>query len=339
MKNPNGYGSVYKLTGKRRKPFIATKTANLEGGKQKRVVIGYYETRAEANMALAEYNRNPFDLNLNKTTFYQVYEKMIKQTNEVLSEKTLKAKKSLIKTFEPIYNIPIKEIKLLHLQEIINSLTCSYGTIYLKKSLCSQIFQFAMKMELVDKNYADLVDINKKNEKVVERIIFTEKEIEKLWELTELQEAEMVLVMIYTGMRIGELINLKIKDINIKERYCIGGSKTEAGKGRAIPISNKIMGIFEKYINLDRTYLFETPMKKKIQYNNWRELKFMTLMKIIGTKHTVHDCRHTFATMVSKTSASKTSIKKIIGHKSFETTEKVYIHSNIGDLRKVVDEL
>lgn len=339
MKNPNGYGSVYKLTGKRRKPFAVAKTIKLSGGKQKRVIIGYYESRKEANMALAEYNRNPFDPETYKTTFYEVYEKMIKQTNEILSEKTLKIKKSLIKTFEPIFDVPIRDIKLVTLQEIIDNETCSHGTISLKKSLCGQVYHYAMKMELVNKNYADLVDINKKKEKVIERKVFTDEEIEKLWKLSGIQEADMILVMIYTGMRIGELTDLKIKDINLKERYCIGGNKTDSGKDRIIPLSNKIMDIIYKYISSDKTYLFETLRGKKIQYNNWREKKFMSLMEEMGVKHTIHDCRHTFATMISKTSASKTSIKKIIGHKNFETTEKIYIHSNLNEFRKVVDEL
>ena len=64
MKNPNGYGSVYKLTDKRRrKPWVVrvTDSWNIVDGKLKRKYkyIGYYETRKEAMQALSEYNVNP----------------------------------------------------------------------------------------------------------------------------------------------------------------------------------------------------------------------------------------------------------------------------------------
>ena len=80
MKLPNGYGSVSKLGGKRRKPFIVRKTLgyhiNEETGKvaPDSITIGYAKTRAEGYQLLAEYNSSPYDLNASKMTFAQVYE-------------------------------------------------------------------------------------------------------------------------------------------------------------------------------------------------------------------------------------------------------------------------
>lgn len=50
-------------------------------------------------------------------------------------------------------------------------------------------------------------------------------------------------------------------------------------------------------------------------------------------KHKPHDCRHTFATLLSN--ANATAIKKMIGHESYATTEKIYTHKNIEELRKM----
>ena len=60
IRNPNGYGSVYKLSGKRRRPFVASITTGQDEltGKQKRQILGYYATRKEAMQALADYNTN-----------------------------------------------------------------------------------------------------------------------------------------------------------------------------------------------------------------------------------------------------------------------------------------
>lgn len=341
MRNPNGYGSVYKLSGKRRRPFIVAKTVSLKGGRQKRIILGYYETRKEANLALADYNKNPFDLNAAKITFYEVFEKMLLQNDKVLNPATIKLKKSLIKTFEPIYNVPIRDLKLINLQDLFDADETSYATNRQKKSLCTQIYTFALKRELVEKNYAELIDINKRNEKVVKRMIFSNEEIEKLWDLSKRgnSDADIVLIMIFTGMRIGELLDLKIADINIEQRYCKAGSKTTAGKDRLIPFNNKIFTVVEKYIDNNKIYLFQTLRGKKLQYNNWRTLNFSPLMENIAAKHTVHDCRHTFATLLNNADANQTATKDLMGHTNFTTTEKFYTHKDIKELHKAVDKL
>ncbi len=67
MKLPNGYGSVVKLFGKRRKPYIVRKTVGWHYDKEKdkqvqeMITIGYTATKAEGLQMLAEYNNNPFD--------------------------------------------------------------------------------------------------------------------------------------------------------------------------------------------------------------------------------------------------------------------------------------
>ena len=60
MKNPNGYGTVAKLSGNRRRPYMVRKTNGFDkNGKQTYIIIGYYATREEGMIALAEYNKNP----------------------------------------------------------------------------------------------------------------------------------------------------------------------------------------------------------------------------------------------------------------------------------------
>lgn len=81
MRLPNGFGSVKKMSGKRRKPWIVQKTIGWEWdeakGKniQKLIPIGYAATRAEGIQMLAEYNNNPFDIKASKITFQEVYER------------------------------------------------------------------------------------------------------------------------------------------------------------------------------------------------------------------------------------------------------------------------
>ena len=75
MKNPNGYGTVAKLSGNRRRPYIVRKTKGFdENGKQIYTVIGYYATREEGMIALAEYNKNLWDIDQAQITFTELFE-------------------------------------------------------------------------------------------------------------------------------------------------------------------------------------------------------------------------------------------------------------------------
>ena len=73
MKLPNGYGSIVKLKGTRRSPYMVklTQGYKIQNGKaiQNRVVLGYYSTKKEAIVALVEFNKNPYDINTKETTF------------------------------------------------------------------------------------------------------------------------------------------------------------------------------------------------------------------------------------------------------------------------------
>lgn len=76
MRNPNGYGTVAKLSGTRRNPFVARKTKGWDDrGYPIYQAIGYYPTREAGMIALGEYNRCPYDVDLVKITLAEVYEK------------------------------------------------------------------------------------------------------------------------------------------------------------------------------------------------------------------------------------------------------------------------
>lgn len=88
LKNPNGYGSVVKLSGKRRNPFeVRVNTRMDERYYPIYDVLGRFPNREEALIALADYNKNPFSVPDRNITFAQLYEKFYKNKYE-LSGKT-----------------------------------------------------------------------------------------------------------------------------------------------------------------------------------------------------------------------------------------------------------
>ena len=140
-------------------------------------------------------------------------------------------------------------------------------------------------------------------------------------------------------MRINELLQLKNKDINLEERYLIAGSKTDAGKDRLIPINYKILPLITKRMTINHEYLFYSRNNTPIIYNNFR-VDFKERLNELGIQeHTIHDTRHTFATLLSNANANSTAIKNIIGHSDYKITEKIYTHKDKEQLKKAIDLL
>ena len=76
-----------------------------------------------------------------------------------------------------------------------------------------------------------------------------------------------------------------------------------------------------------------------MSYISFRYRFEKALKKISLQRHTIHDTRHTFATMLNNADANSTSIIKLIGHSDFSTTENVYTHKDIEELRKAINSI
>ena len=170
-------------------------------------------------------------------------------------------------------------------------------------------------------------------EKII-RKIFTREEINLLFSIKENRIAQALLILIYSGLRIEEFLHLTNKDVT----NCINvrDSKTTAGL-RIVPIHNKIKDLIEELKKENNEYLYTFKNKKAI-YSTFK-YKFKNLMKELNMQHTIHDTRHTFATMLNNVDANSTSIIKLIGHSDFSITENVYTHKDLEELQKAIDLL
>ena len=338
MRLPNGYGSVYKLSGKRRNPFLARKTIGWnDEGKQLYRTIGYYETKKLALQALADFNNNPYDVEVSILTFSDIFNRWKEQKYNAISKSAINGYNAAYETSKELHNIKFVDIKTMHLQAIINNCGKGYDTLRKIRVLYNQLFKYAMENDIVSKDYSAFIDIGKKVEST-SRKPFTEKEIQRLFSVADsMPYADTILIMIYTGLRIGELLILKPSDINLEERTIIGGIKTDAGKNRIIPINKKVLPFVEKRLNENNEYLIINDLGKQMKYDNYYREKFIPIMEQLNMDHKPHDCRHTFATLMSNSNANKTAIKKIIGHSSYATTEKIYTHKDIEELRKAIE--
>ena len=341
MKNPNGYGSVSKLSGKRRRPFIVRITTGFDiNGRQIMKVLGYYHTQAEAIKALANYNDNPYDINLNDITLKEILDRFMENKKGEVEKSSLKSYRVWYNYLRPLYSKRMKDIRTFELQNFINSLShLSTGSLKLVKSFIRMLFKDAMEMDIISKDYSEYIKLPK-YKKVIERKIFTEEEIALLWDnIKILDYADTILILIYTGMRINELLKLEKKNVNLENNTIIGGSKTDAGKNRIIPIHPKILPLIIKRMGNKTDYLIPNRTGRNYyEYNNFRQNEFVKIMEQLGIEHTIHDTRHTFATMISDVSDNENAITGIIGHTNINMTKK-YTHTNIEKMRKEMEKI
>lgn len=339
MKNPCGYGSIIKKSGKRRRPYEVRVTIGwTDEGKQIRKIIGYFEKRTEAIEFLANYNKNPNIID-EKLTFEEVFERWSKSKFKNADIRLIRSYKLSFSYCEKLHEMRMIDIKTDTMQKVIDSCNKGYDTLKKIKVLLKALYRYSLQNDIVTKDYSQFVSIGKRTKEST-RIPFTKEEIKKLFEVEkEIYFVDTILIMIYTGFRIGELLEIKKDNINLENKTITGGIKTEAGKNRIVPINKLILPFIEKRLKENNNYLIENSKGEKMKYDNYYRERWQPIMNKLGMKHKPHDCRHTFATLLNNADANQTSIKKLIGHNSFLTTEKIYTHKDIEELRKAIDLL
>lgn len=345
MKLPNSYGSIEKLSGKRRKPYMVRKTIGWDNdGKQIKKIIGYYETRTQALQELALYNENPYDIDSRDITLEELYNKWHNEKDSKVSERTKSCYKMAWNYCGEIKNMRFVDLRLSHLQHIVDGMVGKWSAKREFKIVFNQLYDYAIKNNINIKKYSEYIDIGKKTTKV-DRIPFEQWEIDKMWEnIDRMDYIDTILILIYTGLRIGELFDITVENVHLDEKYMRGGLKTEAGKNRVIPIHDKILPLIKKYYDhstkIGCKYLITNSLDRPMQYSNYKREKWFPMMEQLGfDKHLPHDTRHTFATRMDRTPANKVAIKRIMGHSSQDITDKVYTHKDIQDLIEAVNYL
>ena len=185
MRLPNGYGTVYKLSGNRRKPFMVRKTIGWsDEGKQLYKTIGYYETRKLALAALADYNANPYDIDASSITFSELFTKWSEEKYIDISKSAINGYNAAYDTSKELHDLRFIDIKANHLQNVINTCGKGYGTQRKIKSLYNQLYKYAMKNDVVQKDYSNYVELGKKIDSI-KRVPFSEKEIKRLFKVVD----------------------------------------------------------------------------------------------------------------------------------------------------------
>ncbi|MFQ9522624.1 MAG: tyrosine-type recombinase/integrase [Phascolarctobacterium faecium] len=354
MKNPNGYGGISKLPGNRRKPYRVRLTAGWQyqtDGKplQKYHTLGYYTSRRAALIALADDNKRPYDLNLQHITLGELYHPWYDKHTVRLSRSSRCSFGSLKKCTD-IANEPIKSKKAQMQQSwiIISTFPQCANTL---KNYFQRYFRLALENDLINVDYSRYLERTLLPNK--HPAVFTHSEIKclrKNLELTlpladgsrhhynDVRLVDTVLIMLYSGIRIGELLEIQTAHINLKKQIIdLHGTKTKAAH-RILPLHKDIVPLVAA--RMHGKYLIETENGQPIIYDTYKKRFFDLLMSTLKMQHKPHDCRHTFISGMDSCgiSAGSVILKRIVGHANADVTES-YTHKNIRQLLTAINKL
>lgn len=355
MRLPNGFGNINKLSGNRRKPYRARIFDGFtDDGKRKYKNLGYFEKYNDALAALVDYHRNPYDIQ-NDITFAELYEKWSAEKFEKVSQSNVNGYKASYKHCKSLHKMAIKDIKLAHLQSVIDNSGKNYPTLRKIKSFLSQMFDFAVMQDVIsrDRDKTEFIDIGEKEEST-KHFKFTNAEIEALWKWSVNDYVQVILMLIYCGARPGEFFNVKKTDVNLDEEYFVIIEGKNNNAKRRVPIHHKVLPFYKDWMSKDGEYLVTkhngTRFNFATGHGQYTDGYWKPVLQDIGIytykdeygntqEHLPHDTRHTFTSMWKEKKLDETFRRKIQGHSGKGVGEQVYTHIDMQRLKEEINQL
>lgn len=346
-------GTITKLNGARQKPYWARLPADYSSGISVRKSLGCFPTYAAAAEALTKAIYIPEDTPKYKKqiNLQEIYYRFISSHYyESLSVSAQGCHRTAWKYLSLCASIPISEINKDTFQQPIDAMLAKKmkrESMAKVRNLSSKLCQEAMGLGLITVNYGKLVQLPKSDTKPPKP--FSSDHIKLLWNAADNddQDAMVVLILIYTGMRPSELLSV---DIGMHLHtygdywYIQHGSKTKAGCNRIIPLPNLLHTILKVLIG-HRTSgpLIPTAHGGYWKLDNWRTRRFHELMGRLSLKGYVpYSCRHSYANLLKKRQIDPLIAKEILGHRDYSTTVERYqttTYEDVSHICAAVDDL
>lgn len=364
-KRENGGGSVYKRADIVHRPWYVTAPAtyDIETGKTIRETIGHYETRAEALDALAAYNQAP--TKKIRSTFSDLYQEWKSVSFKKLSKSMQDCYSAAYKKLYPLHGRIFKDIRTADMQQIINyyedehyeldngrNVTdkngnpkirepLSYSSLHHITVLLGLIYGYAMQNDVVNKDYSKFVVIS--IDKSPEKQAFSDIEVHKIEEAAKagVPYADWILIMCYTGYRIGEFLGLTQFNYNPDEAvFSGGGNKTAAGRNKIVPIHPKISAYVQRQADMNGKTIFCKNDGTPFRTDTFRRDIYYPTLEAIGVRSlTPHATRRTFATRAAAAGVRHEDIIRMMGHTDYKVDVDSYIkqeaHTLVSAIAKI----
>jgi integrase/recombinase XerD len=337
-KGYKGYYYLYyidELTGKRKK--ISTKT----------------KLKAEANQFLKLFNPDKKEQKKQPLIYLgQFQAEVMKYVINNLTKSSIHIYCSVFKNMvkvlgdKPIKHITFNDIELYKSERVKD---VSKTSVNIELRTMKAAFNYALKSHYIADN--PLRQVKPYSIPQKERLSFNKEEIDLvLSTITNKNIRNIVIFGLLTGCRLGEILNVQWKDINLIERILVIRNKptfkTKSGKIREIPISDTLLKHLSnnsQQLNIIKLYEAEDYLfnKNGARYNkDYITRSFKRYLRIAGMdeRYHFHCLRHTFLTQLATQGVSLYHLKEIAGHSDVKTTE-VYLHTTTDDLRQAVNKM
>lgn len=248
---------------------------------------------------------------------------------EGLSERTLDGYKNELSMFAQYVNKAIVQVTTTDIRKYLaHNKKWMISTVDRKLSVIKTFFGWLVKEEMLLRDPSAKINAPKKPKRLPKSLSVEELEIVR--ESCEtLRERALIEVLYATGCRLGELMNMKINDVNIQEmRLRVIG---KGDKERIVYLSFKALHHLRKYLKSrqdDCEYLFVTdrrPARQMADRTIERLVDKVAERAKISKKLTPHVFRHTKATLMMENGADLADVQQILGHENPSTT-LVYAH-------------
>lgn len=301
-KRANGEGSVY-WNGY---SYTACHSTWRNGSRIRNTQSGF-KTKADAKLWLA--NNTAVKPTAEKMTVGQTHTEWERYHLDNISEKKAQNYKSVWKYFKSIEALYWDELTVAMLQDCVNKSKDSHSTRKVLKTVIGSVESYAVKNGLTTRKLASYIEIPSAVKP--DKKAFTDAEIKRVWADYENGNsfAGAVLIMLYTGMRFGEISTIQPKNIHLKDGYMMGGIKTDLGRTGEILIIDKIKPIVRDHMQFKNEYALSSEGFRK---------KFNQVDGCQG--HTPHECRHTTATLLASMNVAPAVISAIMRHTNYQQT-------------------
>ena len=244
-------------------------------------------------------------------------------------------------------NISLNEVDIDILSSYIRLLSKRLSRRSLARNISAirTFFRFLVSEGILDENPARLLEVPKISKTLPG--ILNENEIELLLNQPPistpigLRDKAMMELLYATGVRVSELVHLKINDIDFNTGYIKVMGK--GSKERFVPVGKKALTIIKEYMRKARErfdkkgspYLFLNNRGEPFTRQGfWKMLKAYAKKAGIRKRITPHVIRHSFATHLLKNGADLRSVQMMLGHSDISTTQ-IYTHIDRGYLKEV----
>lgn len=287
-----------------------------------------------------------------RPTLEQVYNSWLPWYEPRVGQTTLNGYKAAYKYFSALSGRYIDTITAGDLQECLDNCPNGKRTHQNMKVTAGLIWAYAYDRDLVPKDVTENLYIGKHETQQREPI--TEAELEIIRRaIGQEPYAEYVYAMCYLGFRPGEFLKLKKADLHTETgvTYLTGGSKTDAGRNRRVPVPPQIASIIQERMSVLNTDLLfpratynqngEFTGYKPMTDAHFRESVFKPLMKRLNiAEGKVPYCtRHTYADKLKAAAGDEKSKAALMGHTDYSFTQARYQSIGLDDLSAVADSI